>query len=141
MSPEQDSKGESKAQAPEGAGKRKYDRFDWKTRVQVLWIDEHGRGTSVIMRTQDLSAGGIALLSSSWVNIKRCGAVLLLDGPNHRSVRWIEVLHGRYVPDRKAHVIGCRWIATPENAPPVRINETASGPRIEFDTDLVPKMI
>jgi len=125
------------APAPErqGTGKRRFARHEWKTSVQVLWLEEHVYGSSVAMRTMDLSAGGIALLSSSWVHLNRFGAVLLTDRPEHRCIRWIEVMHGRYVPEKKAHVIGCRWIQTPENAPPVRIVETSTGPRLEFETE------
>ncbi len=141
MSPATRSKADDGAAPEAGAGKRRHDRFDWKTRVQVLWLDEHGRGTLVMLRTQDLSAGGVALLSSPWIHSGRCGAVLLSEGSAGHTVRWIEVLHGRYVPERKAHVIGCRWIAPPENAPSVKVLQTPSGMRLEFDSDLPPRMI
>lgn len=123
------------AAPPQGSGKRRHERYQWKTTVQVLWLEEHVYGSSVAYRTQDLSAGGIALLSPSWVYQHRHGAVLLTDKPGHRSVRWIEVMHGRYDPLKKAHVIGCRWVPTPENAPPVRIVESSSGPRLEFEPE------
>jgi len=126
---------------PDGASKRRFDRFAWKTQVQVLWLEEHGRGTSVTLRTDDLSAGGMALLSSSWIYPGRRGAVLLAGHPGQPSIRWVEVLHGRYVSERKAHVIGCKWIPTPENAPPVRITESSTGPQLEFDTDLPAQVI
>ena len=119
----------------DGAGKRRFARYAWKTTVQVLWLEEHIYGSSVSMKTMDLSAGGIGLLSSSWVHLQRFGAVLLTDRPGHHSIRWIEVMHGRYVPEKKAHVIGCRWVPMPEDAPPVRVVDTPSGPRLEFETE------
>lgn len=140
----------SKSEAPkpkgtasktDGAENRRFDRFDWKRSVQILWLDEHARGVSMILRTEDLSAGGIGLLSPSWVHLGRCGAVLLTDRPGHHSIRWLQVLHGRYVSERKIHVIGCKWIPTPENAPPIRIVEAAIRPQLEFDTDLSAKSI
>ncbi len=123
------------ASTPQGAGKRRHDRYQWKATVQVLWLEEHFYGSSIAMRTQDLSAGGIALLSASWVYQHRLAAVLLTDKSGQRSVRWIEVMHGRYDPLQKAHVIGCRWVPTPENAPLVRITESQSGPRLEFEPE------
>ncbi len=131
-----DSKTEDASSTAQGANKRRFARFDWRTQIPVLWLEAHGRGTCVAMRTEDLSAGGIALLSSSWIHPGRCAAVLLVNRRGHRSIRWVEVLHGRYVSERKAHVIGCKWIPAPENAPPIRIVESAAGPQLEFDTDL-----
>ncbi|MCL4195991.1 MAG: hypothetical protein KJZ69_00745 [Phycisphaerales bacterium] len=125
----------STAAEPNGAGKRRFARYAWKTTVQVLWLEEHVYGSSVPMRTMDLSAGGIALLSASWVHLHRFGAVLLTNGPGQHSIRWLEVMHGRYVTEKKAHVIGCRWIPAPENAPPVRVVEAPGGPRLEFETE------
>ncbi len=117
------------------AGKRRFSRYPWKTTVQVLWLEDHVYGSSMPMRTMDLSAGGIALLSASWVHLHRFGAILLTNGPGQYSIRWVEVMHGRYVSEKKAHVIGCRWVPAPESAPTVRVVETTSGPRLEFETE------
>jgi len=135
------SKARGGASPADGVNNRRFNRFNWSTQVQILWFDEHARGTSVAMRTADLSDGGIALLSRSWIHQDRCGAVLLVDPKGEPVIRWIRVLHGRYESERKAHLIGCMWIPTPENAPPVRILALPTGVQLEFDTDLSAKAI
>lgn len=136
MDPVTKSTASADGKKPQGKSKRRHDRFDWHTQIQVLWLDAQARGTSVTLRTCDLSAGGVSLLSTPWVRVGSRGALLLTDRPGHRFVRWVEVLHSGYTPERKSHLIGCRWIPTPENAPPVRIVESSSGPRLQFDLDV-----
>ena len=111
---------------------RSYDRFPWQRRVQVAWIDEHGPSEPVILEANDLSAGGIGLVSRNMIYPHTVGMAMLCDAHGRALLRCLRVIHCRYESEIKAHVVGAQWLPMPLR-PLVRIVQGEDGPRLAVD--------
>lgn len=115
---------------------RVHDRYEWRHWVQVCWFRQASICAPIVVSTTDLSAGGIGLLCPNMVHPGTVGAVLLVDARHRAHLRYIEVMHCRYLLGSMSHLVGARWIPEPLGMPNMEIEMTAEGPRLSIGQPL-----
>lgn len=115
---------------------RLHDRYEWRHWVQVCWVRQSSIVAPIVVTTTDLSAGGIGLLCPNMVHPGTVGAVLLVDARHQAHLRYVEVMHCRYLLGSMSHLIGARWIPEPLGMPNMEIEMTADGPRLSIGQPL-----
>jgi len=109
---------------------RAHDRYKWNHWVHLCWIRNATFGDPVVVGTADLSAGGIGLICPNMVHAGAIGLVMLVGAKQRVKLRYIEVIHCRYLTTSMSHHVGARWIPEPAGMPEVRAEMTPDGPRI-----------
>lgn len=84
----------------------------------------------VVVGTADLSAGGIGLICPHMVHSGSIGLVILVGAEQRIKLRYVEVVHCRYLTGSMSHLVGARWIPEPAGMPEVRAEMSSDGLRI-----------
>lgn len=109
---------------------RRHDRYEWRHWVQVCWLQPTGLSKPITISTTDLSAGGIGLLCPNMVYPDTLGVVLLVDAQDRTALRYVEVMHCRYLIGSMLHLVGARWVSEPMGMPNMEVEMTPDGPRL-----------
>jgi hypothetical protein len=97
---------------PRGRGLRAHDRYEWNERCEVSWLVDGEPGAPELLECVDLGLGGISVISEAPRLVGEVGAVLLLgDGRQSGCIRALEVVHCRFDPSLRRHIVGGRWIS------------------------------
>jgi len=115
---------------------RLHDRYEWRHWVQVCWFRQGSISSPIVVSTTDLSAGGIGLLCPNMVHPGTVGVVMLVDAQYHAHLRYIQVMHCRYLIGSMSHLIGGQWIPEPMDIPNMEIELTGEGPRLSIGQPL-----
>lgn len=106
---------------------RAHTRQPWAQTVQITWLSAGGRpARPVEVRGIDISRGGVALLSRSFVHVGTRGVLLVQAPGSNPRLLCIEVCHCRYAGLWR-HIVGARWAAMPQGLP-VEIRHSDNGP-------------
>ncbi len=118
------------------ASQRSHDRHTWGKNLQISWLVNESPTPPVVLRSMNLSRGGLALISRGMVHQGTQGVVLLDKGNGEGILRCIEVVHCRY-QGRLKHILGMKWCPLPPNLP-LKVELTDQGLKLviassEFD--------
>ena len=110
--------------------RRRYDRFLWVRPIQVSWLRQGQLSTPITLVAQDLSKGGMSILSRSLVYPGTIGIVLLKKNNEDAILRCIRVAHCRYIGEAE-HFVGASWLPMPSGLP-ISIRQSNQGPVLDI---------
>lgn len=106
---------------------RAHNRQPWTLRLQVSWLSSIGRPSRPVeVRGVDISRGGLALLSRSFIHVGTRGVLLTHAAGDKPRLLCLEVCHCRYAGLWR-HVVGARWAPMPQGLP-IEIGRSEHGP-------------
>lgn len=85
-------------------------------RIQVAWFRQGRLSAPVVHIAQDLSQGGLSIVSRSLVYPGTVGVVLLRKSNDDAMLRGLRVVHCRYIGNAE-HFVGAQWIPLPDGLP------------------------
>jgi len=101
------------AAAATATDRRAHVRHGYAALAGLVLVDEGGRRSApLVVRTRDLSEGGLCITSIHPLLTGRRGMVQLVRADGRHAVAGIEVRHCRYVEDQ-AHEVGLQFTALP----------------------------
>lgn len=111
------------AEAPAPADRRTHQRFAFDAEIPAVWAGTRGSNHEILMlRSQDISAGGICLVARSMVHVGAFGVIRLPLPGRDNAIVGVEVTHCRYMGDMH-HAIGCRFTTPPAQLKTARFVE------------------
>ncbi|MBL0922183.1 MAG: PilZ domain-containing protein [Phycisphaerales bacterium] len=108
---------------PQRADRREHQRFAFEVEAPVVWAGQMGANHEIVMiRTKDISAGGVCLSARSMVHTGVCGVTRLPLPGGRSAIVGLEVVHCRYTGDMH-YAVGCRFTEPPDTLRGLRFVE------------------
>lgn len=102
------------AEAPASTDRRSHRRFAFDAEIPAVWAGSFGANHEIVLlRSQDISSGGICLVGRSMAHVGALGVIRLPLPESKSAFVGIEVMHCRYLGDMH-YAIGCRFTTPPD---------------------------